>query len=487
MKRLFAVFCFLAVTIAAHAVEPSEYAARRAAVAKAIGNDAMLVLLPSTAPRRNGDVSYPFRQSDPLLYLTGIDQADTSLVLLPGEKDFREMLFVSDSNPQNELWTGKVLTQDEAKKRTGIAQVVSASRMRPFVSAALEGRTWGEIPANQSYFRPPAMLAFRDAVRAGRAEVWLFLPRPRAMTGTPSPEQKFAEDLAKAYPEVRIRDASTVIDALREVKSAAELALIQKAIDITADGIKNAMRRALTASHEYQVQAALEQTFRDQGACCVGFPSIVGAGRNATILHYETNNDPIVRDGLVLTDVGAEVDGYTADVTRTFPADGTFSPEQKAIYEAVLAAQNAAAGVARPGKTQLDVYLKAEEALGAELVKLGLITKNEPEQVTMYLRHGTGHHLGLQVHDVFDRARKLEPGMVITIEPGVYVRENDIRASGAWKKLTAADQEKINAALAKYAGIGVRIEDDYVITNDGARLLSGRAPRTIEEIEKSMR
>jgi Xaa-Pro aminopeptidase len=466
-------------------IEPAEYASRRERLGKAIGPDAMLVVLPRTPSLRSGDTDYPFRQSDALLYLSGIEQAETGLVLLPGEARVKEAIFVADADPVREVWTGRVLTREEARKASGVEHVLSAGRLRSFVSAAIEGRPWGESPL-PGYYRPPGMPAYRRAVTEGRAQVWLLLSDRRGLSEPPTAEQQLAADLRRAYPEIHVRDASPILDAMREVKSAAELRHIQRAIDVTALAIRAGMRRTLTATHEYQVEAAIEHVFRDEGACCPAFPSIVGAGRNATVLHYESNNDPIPRDGLVLTDVGAEVGGYSADVTRTFPADGTFSPAQRAIYEAVLASQTEASLVTRPGRMLSDMHARAQEVLGGALLKLGLITANDPAQVQMYLRHGAGHPLGLAVHDVFDRTRALEAGMVVTIEPGVYVREADVRASPAYAKLSDADRAKIDAALAQYAGIGVRIEDDYAITNDGAQLLSGGAPRTVAEIEAWM-
>src|SRR6185436_14940512 len=276
-----------------------------------------------------------------------------------------------------------------------------------------------------SYFAPPGMPAFLASVRAGRAEVWLVM-HDRGSIGSPATrEQRFADDLRRQYPDVRFRDASPLLLAMREIKSPAELTLIQRAVDITAEAQKAAMARVLTATRENQVQATIEFTFRNLGACCWAFPSIVAAGRNATTLHYETNNGPIPRDGLLLTDIGAEVEGYSADVTRTYPADGTFSPEQRAIYDAVFAAQNEAIPLMRPGGRFIDVHTKALEVVGRELLRLGLVTKNTPEQAFLYFFHGVGHTLGLQTHDAFDRARALEPGMVFTNEPGGYVRKDD--------------------------------------------------------------
>jgi len=299
-------------------------------------------------------------------------------------------------------------------------------------------------------------------------------------------EQRFAEELRRRYPEVRIRDASPILLAMREIKSEGEISLIQRAVDVTVEAQKAAMARVLTAAHEYEVQATIDYTFRNLGACCWAFPSIVAGGRNATTLHYETNNDPIVRDGLLLTDLGAEVDGYSADVTRTYPADGTFSPEQRAIYEAVLAAQNESLALMRPGHRHLEVNNKAIEVVGRELLKLGLVTKSTPEQAGLYLFHGTGHPLGLQTHDVYDRARVYEPGMVFTNEPGVYVRKDDILASEIFRALPTPEQTSMRAALQRYDGIGIRIEDDVLITSSDPKLLSHGAPRQAADIEALM-
>ena len=175
-----------------------------------------------------------------------------------------------------------------------------------------------------------------------------------------------------------------------------------------------------------------------------------------------------------------------ADVTRTYPVNGTFSPEQRAIYETVLAAQTESMALMRPGRTHLEVNNKAIDVVGRELLKLGLVTKATPEQAGLYLFHGTGHHIGLQVHDVYDRARVYEPGMVFTNEPGVYVRKNDILASGVFGKLTAPEQASMRTALDRYDGIGIRIEDDVLISAGEPKLLSGKAPRTVKDVEAWM-
>jgi Xaa-Pro aminopeptidase len=466
-------------------VASSEYQARRATFAKTIGPDAFFVAFSSDTPRRTGDVDWPFRQEDNLLYLTGMNEPDTTLVMLPGERERSEMVFSRDRDPANERWTGIIPSREQVTAATGVKDVSSSRRFNGFVDALFQGRGFGE-PGQRSYYATPVMPAFLSAFRTGRAEVWLVMHDTNTLGGAPTREQKFADDLRRQYPSVRFRDASPVLLAMREIKSPTELTLIQRAIDITAAAQKAAMTRVLTATREYEVQATIEFTFRNLGACCWAFPSIVASGRNSTTLHYESNNEPIVRNGLLLTDIGAEVDGYSADVTRTYPASGRFSAEQRALYDAVLAAQNESLVLMRPGHQHVEVNDKAIEVVGRELLKLGLVTKNTAEQAGLYLFHGTGHPLGLQTHDVYDRMRTYEPGMVFTNEPGIYVRKDDILAGEVFAKLTSSEQQSMRTALERYDGIGIRIEDDVLVTAGDPKLLSGAAPRMAADIEAWM-
>src|SRR5713101_1069476 len=466
-------------------VTAAEFQARRAALATTIGPDAVFIAFSPQPARRTGDVDWPFRQEDNLLYLTGMNEPDTTLVLLPGERDHRELIFARDRDPAAEAWTGRIPSREQITAANGLSEVASPRQFNTFVDALLQGRGWGGVPAPSRYYATPDMPSFLAAVRGGRAEVWLVL-EDRAGATAVSREQQFADQLRRRYPELKFRDASPLLHAMREIKSAAELALIQRAVDVTVEAQKAAMARVLTATRENEVQATIEFTFRNLGACCWAFPSIVAAGRNATTLHYETNNDPIVRDGLLLTDLGAEVEGYSADVTRTYPADGTFSPEQRAIYDIVFAAQNETFPLMRPGHKFIEIHDKAQEVVGRELLKLGLVTKNVPEQSELYLFHGTGHPLGLQTHDVYDRQRMFEPNMVFTNEPGTYVRKDDVLASEVFKKLTASEQQSVRAALDRYDGIGVRIEDDVQITRGEPKMMSAGAPRAARDIEALM-
>jgi Xaa-Pro aminopeptidase len=488
LRKCFAVVAALILLATATAADhggipSSEYRARREALAKAIGSDAVFVAFSAVPARRTGDVDWPFRQEDNLLYLTGMTQPETTLVMLPGERD-QERLFTAERDPQSERWTGHRLSAQEVTAISGIGDVMSARRLARFLDALFQGSSFAD-PGPSAYYGAPVAPAFLTAFRSGRAEVWLLL-QDRGSTVVMTREQQFADELRRRYPEVRIRDASPVVRAMREIKSGAELALIQRAVDITAAAQQAAMARVRTASRENEVQATIEFTFRDMGADGWAFPSIVAAGPNATTLHYQSNNGPIIRNGLLLTDIGAEVEGYSADVTRTYPANGRFSPEQRAIYDVVFAAQNESLPLMRPGHRFIEIHEKAQEVVGRELLKLGLVTKNVREQSQLYLFHGPGHPLGLQTHDVYDRTRQFEPQMVVTNEPGVYVRKDDVVASEAFRNLPAPEQQSVRTALDRYDGIGVRIEDDVLITGGEPRILSAGAPRSAPDIEALM-
>lgn len=483
-RVVWSAFVFLLLPTFA-AADPTDYAARRAELARQIGPDAMLILMSPPPAQRNGDVDWPFRQEDSLLYLTGQNEPETSLVLVPGETEHKEILFTRDSNPSQEVWTGRIPTRDEVAKASGVKEVVSSARFRAFLQAAMEGRAWGDARTYRS-FGAAGLMAWRDRVRSGKGVVWMIMEN-RALGGDLSAERKLVEELRRSYPELQFRDAWPLLTGMRMVKDPSEIATIQRAIDVTVAAQKAAMQRVRTAQHEYEVQATIEYTFRNLGACCWAFPSIVASGRNATTLHYETNNDPITPGGLLLTDIGAEVDGYSADVTRTYPQDGTFSAEQRDIYQAVLRTQTATIALMKPGVFMREVHEVAIKSLGEDLLKLGLVSKNDRDQVRMYFIHGLGHDLGLRVHDVSDRGRKLEAGMIVTNEPGLYIRPADVHANPAFMALPAAEKAGIEAALVKYADIGVRIEDDILIANGEPKNLSAAAPRTVEEIESFMK
>lgn len=472
-----------AIPAAGGTVTADEYGARRTAVARAVGPDSMVVLVAPPPQRRNGDVEWPYRQEDNLYWLTGVDQPDSALVMVPTEG--RTILFARDRDPRTELWNGRIPEHPELARISGVAEVVSSSRLDAFVAAALEGR-WFTPTDDYRYYRHPEVPRFSKAVENGTAKVWLLLEQRPAAGADRTPALAFAADLKARYPEVQIRDLTPIIEGLREIKSDAEMALLQRAVDITGEGIAAAMRRVAGATHEHQLEAAIEFAFRDRGACCAGYPSIVASGANATILHYARGEDPIDRSGLVLLDVGAEVERYTADISRTFPASGRFSDPQREIYEVVLAAWYQGLEELRTGSSLAAMHRRVERAVAVGLLPLGLVTEPSVEQARLYLPHGTGHPIGLFVHDSFDRTRAFEPGMVVTLEPGVYVRPDDVRASEAYRSWTDEQRASVNRALSRYAGIGVRIEDDIAITSSGPRVLSEAIPRTVAAIEAAM-
>jgi Xaa-Pro aminopeptidase len=260
----------------------------------------------------------------------------------------------------------------------------------------------------------------------------------------------------------------TTLDRLRTIKTAEEMVPLKRAIDITVEAQREAMRSLTPGMHEYEAQALIEYVFARNGSQYPGFPSIVGSGENTVILHYESNRRRTQPGDLVLMDIGAEVHGYTADVTRTVPVSGTFSPEQKAIYEIVLRAQNAGIQASRAGSPFGAPHQAAARELAAGLAQLGLITgPTDANGLRRFFMHGTSHYLGLDVHDV-GAYGPLEAGTVITVEPGIYIAP-------------APDIDR------KWWNIGVRIEDDVLITAEGPQLLSGGAPRTVAEIEAVMR
>jgi Xaa-Pro aminopeptidase len=484
--RGFLLVLALALTLPASvfAATPADYAARRAELMRRIGPDGMLILLAAPVRNRNGDVDWPFRQDDNLLYLTGLENAGTSLVLVPGEARHREIVFSADSDPAREIWTGRVPGFGEVSARSGIAEVASNTQFRDFLRAAMEGLAWGDARTYRAY-ATAGLPNWQRALRGGKAVVWMAL-EDRGFGAAATPEQALAEELRRSYPELQFRDAFPLLTAMRMVKEPSEVATVQRAIDATVEAQKAAMHRVRSARYEYEVQATIEYTFRNLGACCWGFPSIVASGRNATTLHYEANDAPIAPGSLMLTDIGAEVEGYSADVTRTYPQGGRFSAEQRAIYQAVLHAQSEAMALMRPGARMNDVHEAAIRILGGDLLRLGLVSRNERDQVRMYFPHGLGHQLGLRVHDVDDRDRPLEPGMIVTDEPGIYVRPADVRVSPVYLALPADERAGIDAALDRYADIGVRIEDDILITTGAPRNLSAAAPRTVDEIETWM-
>jgi Xaa-Pro aminopeptidase len=324
-----------------------------------------------------------------------------------------------------------------------------------------------------------------DALRASRDEaknVYLMLPDGEMDEDGMREyrrEKEFARELAQGY---RIISPAPIFADLRHIKSPYELKLLQHAIDITTEAQMKAWTAAGRSKMEYEVQAEVEYIFRLRNADFWGYPSIVGCGPNATTLHYEESQSPVTPNSLILMDVGAEYDHQTADVTRTFPVSGKFSKEQAEIYQIVYDAQEAAARATKPGATMADVSRAADRVIADGLFKLGLVTDANNQEFRIWYMHGLGHWLGMNVHDVGDYDKPLAPGMTFTNEPGIYIRADaldnlpDTPASKAFIR-------KVRPAFEKYKNIGVRIEDDMLVTPKGVDWMTAKLPRKMSDIE----
>ena len=471
----------------------AELALRRSRVAQAIGPNGVLILF-STEPRvYANDVDYEYRQENNLYYLTMLKQNRATLVLLPGNAQLSEILFLPRRQPLFEVWSGHMYTVEEAHAASGVNEIWDAREFEPFIQALRQGQAYRPKPENIFMTRD----AGPSAPSSGFANLFAAAEKKQAelyllSSGGPNTreyrnEQRFAVEWEKNPNGFVIKNAAPIFANLRLRKSEMELRLLQHAIDITIEAQQRAWAAARKAKWEYEVDAQVVYTFKLRNADHWGYPSIVGCGPNATTLHYIESQGAVKPGDLILMDVGAEYEHYTADVTRTFPVSGKFTPAQAEIYQIVFDAQDAGAKVIRPGALYSDVHRAATEVIKTGLLKLGLITDRNSEQYRLWFMHGTTHWLGMNVHDVGSTA-KLEPGMVFTNEPGIYVRLDalDHRPFNfkpeEWEKF----KQEIRPAYEKYKGIGVRIEDDMLVTETGTRWMTAALPRKLNEIEAFM-
>lgn len=489
-------------------VRRAELARRRARVAERIGPQAVLVLFSAEPRVYSNDVDYEYRQENNLFYLTHLNQRGIKLVLMPGNPRFPEILFLPRRDPRLETWTGRMYSAEDAQRISGISEIWDAREFEPFMralrlrqpytpreGAQLMGRapSANVTPTQIASTSPPlpasAATGYETlftAARNNQAVIHLLLPFDREVRdGGESrefrQEQRFAAHWAQGANGYAVRSAWPIFTEMRVVKSPMELQLMQHAIDITIEALQRAMAMASEAQWEYEVRAEVEYVFRRRNAFW-GYPSIVGCGPNATTLHYEEARGPIKPDSLLLMDVGAEYEHYSADITRTFPVSGKFTPAQAEIYNLVLASQEAAMRAVRPGATLSEVHAAAVEKIKDGLLRLGLITDKNSDQYAIWFMHGTSHMLGMNVHDVDLPGAKLAPGMVFTVEPGIYIREDaldNLPDTEEYRRF----RQTVRPAFEKYKGIGVRIEDDVLVTENGFKNLSAALPRTTAEIE----
>lgn len=467
----------------ADAERQSELAKRRAAVAAQMADNSMLVLMSSEPKNYAGDVDFLYRQENNLYYLTNLKQTNATLVLTKNSGQTNEFLFIPNRDPASETWNGKMYSREEAQKISGVKTMVDASEMKSFLQSIEDKKSF----------------AAKDGTNiSNAATIYMLLPEDET-DGDGKAEYRRESEYAKSVSGVKIENARPFFDGLRLIKSPWEIKLLQHAIDITTEAQMRSMAMVDKAKFEYEVQAEVEYTFRRRNADYWGYPSIVGCGPNATTLHYVESQGGIKQGDLMLMDVGAEYDHYTADVTRTYPVNGKFSKEQAEIYNAVYDAQEAAASKIKPGANFRDPANAATESIKKSLAKLGLITapnatfqmmyQGKPYELPQYrlwFMHGWGHWLGMNVHDVGgDGATVLKEGMVMTNEPGIYIREDAL----AYLPDTPANKaflDKIRPTFEKYKNIGVRIEDDMLVTANGTEWMTKNLPRKISDIEAFM-
>ncbi len=431
------------------AIERETLARRRRAVMERIGADAALLLPAAPVAVRSHDVEYPYRQDNDFYYLTGFREPEAVCLLLPGQAKREEfVLFVQPRDPERETWTGRRAGVEGAIERYGADIAYTVDKLDEKVLAYVGERERLYCPMGRhTAFTQKAM---------GWLQHWQ-AQRPRSGRGPAA-----------------VLDPGEILHEMRLFKAPEEVAAMRRAMAIAADAHVAALRAARPGVYEYEIEALLDYTFRRRGGWGPAYPSIVAAGENATILHYTTNDRALQAGDLLLIDAGAEVDGYCADVTRTHPVSGEFSEAQRDIYTLVLQAQLAAIAAVRPGVRFDDVHHRAVAVLVEGMLALGLLSGDkdeiiDKEQYKPFYMHRTSHWLGLDVHDVGKykidgESRLLEPDMVLTVEPGLYVGAQVPDADPHW------------------AGIGVRIEDDVLVTAAGCEVLSAAVPKTIAEL-----
>jgi Xaa-Pro aminopeptidase len=451
--------------------------ARRARALEKLGSESLAIFWSAPSRVYSLDVDYEFRQDSNLLYLTGIDQEETILVLMPGNETRKEILFIREPNARREHWNGHSLTTAEATAQSGIQTVMTANEFEPFIASMFSSRAGGANAAE--YTR------FFDALAAGRARLGLMLERQDTLSAAVGPATAFAAKLRERFFGFSVMDTTPIVYDLRQIKTAYEQDVLKKSLAISSDAHRAGMKAAAPGKFEYEVEAAIEEVYLRNGAMSWGYPSIVGSGPNATILHYNRSGRKMEPGDLLLVDAAANYQGYTGDITRTYPIGGTFTREQRDIYEIVLAAQESGMRAARAGALAADVQKACDDVLRDGLIKLGLVTETTGTQFKIWSTHGVLHHIGMDVHDVGTQ-RTLEPGMAFVIEPGIYIREAALENLPKTAE-NAAFIAKVRPAVQKYRDMGVRIEDSFLLTASGLQRLSDRVPRTIDEIERFMK
>ena len=432
-------------------IDRKEYARRRRQLMRIIGDDAICIVPAAPERLRNNDSHYPYRQDSDFQYLTGFPEPEAVLALIPGREHGETILFCRERDREREAWDGARAGAEGAVQEFAMDDAFPIGDIDDILPGMIEGRS-------RVYYH-----FGRDAEFDVNLIGWVNRVRGQIRQGARAPHEFVA--------------LGHILHDLRLYKTRDELRVMRKAAKIAAEAHVRAMRTTQPGMNEHEIEAELLHTFRRRGAVA-SYEPIVGGGVNGCVLHYRANNAPLRNGDLLLVDAGAEVECYASDITRTYPVNGRYSPAQRALYDIVLAAQRAAIAEVRCGRPFIAYHDAAVRVITAGLIKLGLlqggVDKNIREQTyRRFYMHKTGHWLGLDVHDVGDyridgEYRELEPGMVVTVEPGIYI---------------AADAKNV---AAQWRGIGIRIEDDIVVTRGEPEIITAAVPSDPDEIEALM-
>lgn len=433
-------------------IPKAEYARRRKALMTQMEPNSIAILPAAAVAIRNRDVEHVYRQDSDFQYLSGFGEPEAVMALIPGREHGEYVLFCRERNPERELWDGLRAGQDGAMSEYGADDAFPISDIDDILPGLIEGRdrVYSAMGSNAEFDR--------------HLMEWINVIRSKTRMGAQPPKEFVALD--------------HLLHDMRLYKSAAEIKTMRHAAAISVRAHIRAMQGCRAGLHEFSLEAELDYEFRKGGAKMPAYGSIVAAGRNGCILHYQ-ENDAVLKDGdLVLIDAGCEIDCYASDITRTFPVSGRFSAEQKALYDVVLRSQEAAFAAIGPNKHWNQAHEATVQAITEGLVELGLLQGDVDELIANdahreFYMHRAGHWLGMDVHDVGEYKvggewRVLEPGMTLTVEPGIYIAADNTRVAKKWR------------------GIGIRIEDDVVVTRKGCEVLTAGLPRTTDEIEALM-
>ncbi len=434
-------------------INKSEYGRRRKSLMAQMTPNSIAIVPAGQEQTRSRDTDYPFRQDSDFMYLSGFNEPDALLVLLPGREQGEFIMFCRERDREREIWDGYRAGPAGACTHFGADEAFPINDIDDILPDLIEGR-------ERVYYAIGLDMELDSHVMG-----WMNALRAKVRTGARAPTE--------------FSDIGRLLHEMRLIKSAAELRVMARAGEISAAAHCRAMTYCQPGMLEYQLEAEILHEFHREGARAAAYNSIVGGGANGCILHYTENNARLGDGDLVLIDAGCEFEGYAGDITRTFPVNGRFTPEQRALYDVVLNAQTVAINCVRPGNHWNDPHEAAVEVITAGLVELGLLNGSvddliEQQAYKPFYMHRTGHWLGMDVHDVGDykidgRWRVLEPGMVMTVEPGIYVSPDNTDVAAKWR------------------GIGIRIEDDVVVSENGCDILTRGVPKDADEIEALMK